>query len=117
VTGFVNELRHPVSITVRGPFGFRTLDAYVDTGFNGNLAIPVGIAVGLGMPREGKTPSRIADGSLQWDAVHAGQVDWINGPLVCPTLATELPHALIGTAALDGHTLVVDFVAKSVEIR
>jgi clan AA aspartic protease len=94
------------------------MEAIVDTGFNGQLGVPEALATQLGFPREGKTPSRVADGRVRWAAVYAATVEWIDGSFSCSAVEVNLPQVLIGTALLDGFILTADFgPAKTVEIR
>ncbi|MEM2128018.1 MAG: hypothetical protein QXH67_07345, partial [Candidatus Bathyarchaeia archaeon] len=62
--GYVDELNRPrLSINVIGGRAEAKLDALIDTGFDGSLCIPVGIAVQLGLDLTGVTYVELADGT------------------------------------------------------
>jgi predicted aspartyl protease len=119
VKGYVDALRHPVlSIVVRGPFGFRHLEAFIDTGFNGFVAVPDNIPYELGLARQGATYSKVASGRLAQVQTFLGHVDWVEGSVECQFVSSKLHHALVGTELLDSRVLTIDFgAAKTVEIR
>lgn len=119
LTGNVDALRRTlVPITIRGPFGFRSVNAIVDTGFNGHLAVPDAVATQLGLVREGSILNRLADGRVSRAPTYAAEVEWVNGPVGCYCVGTALSDTLVGTALLEGCALAIDFgPAKTVEIR
>ena len=59
----------PVFVTIRGQT--RTVEALIDTGFDGDLAIPPGLLAN-GPPPDGFAAWELADGSRVRSAVYAG---------------------------------------------
>lgn len=119
MTGYVDVVRRPfVSIVLRGGFGSHRLEAMVDTGFNGYIAVPESLPHRLGLPRQGNIISRVGDGRVRRLPTFIGEVDWLSGAYRCQFIAAGLSHALVGTALLTDQTLTIDFgPGKTVEIR
>jgi predicted aspartyl protease len=119
MTGRVDPLRRAIlSIVVRGPLGSRTIEAIVDTGFNGYLATTADMPAALGLLHYGPVPNQDASGGITVSRGFVAEVEWLEGPIRCLAVETGLPDCLIGTSLLDERILQIDFgSAKSVEVR
>ena len=111
IRGVVNVRNEPVvSIRVRGP-GHPGLDvdAIVDTGFNGWLALPASMVASLGLRRRSTGSATLADGSVRQFDVYAVEVFWdgLWHPVLMSTIGNE---PLLGTRLLGGHELRVAVV-------
>jgi predicted aspartyl protease len=93
------------------------VEAFVDKGFNGHLAIPISLAQQLGLKVSGSTVGRVADGRMDWGPIYQVSLDWLDRVVTPQAVGSDLPHVLIGTALMDGGVLTIDFPAKTVEIR
>lgn len=107
-----------VSISVSGVTGKQTVDAQIDTGFTGELALPLQIAIPLGLQLGGLTDVTYAKGKPVPEMLFTGQIDWgttnrtINTIMV---LDTDVP--LIGGGLLYGYIMLVDFDKKELIIK
>ena len=117
--GFVDVIRRPVlPVTIHGTIGSHTSEAFLDTGFNGFLAVPATMALRIGLVQYGRAVTRFADGRAGVISTYDATNDWLGGRLRCQAVESQLDHPLIGTALLDGRVVVIDFgAAKSVEVR
>jgi predicted aspartyl protease len=68
------ELRIKVPVRVGGLRGVTELEAILDTGFNGALCLPAGIAVTLGLVLIDLDIVELADGRIQPELVFEGWV-------------------------------------------
>ena len=72
--------RPTLSVTLAGPLGQVTLTAVVDTGFDGDLCIPVPTAVSLGLQLKATKFVEFADGRVEEEFVCRGTVIMVNLP-------------------------------------
>jgi len=119
MVGRVDLLRRPVvTLVLVGPYGTVRVEAIVDTGFNGHLAVPRDLVSRLGLLRYGPLSFHTAAGRAMVTQGYTIEVEWVSGRRRYVAAAVEIAECLIGTALLDGHVLEIDFgPAKSVEIR
>jgi clan AA aspartic protease len=119
MVGRVDHLRRAlVPITLQGRYASSTVEAIVDTGFNGQLSVPDALMQRLGFLQYGIQQATFADGRSAVEKLYLVDVQWVGRPVRCIAGASQLPDCLIGTELLEGHTLTVDFgAAKSVEVR
>jgi clan AA aspartic protease len=111
VSGVVNNLLQPmVRLIVRGPQGQEeTIDALVDTGFNGTLLLPPALVSTLGLPFHSIRTVLLADGAFQDVANHRGWILWENVERPVRVVAAgEQP--LLGMTLLVGYRLCVNIV-------
>ena len=80
IRGVVNTEREAiVRLRVRAPGGAEyAVDALVDTGFTGGLAVPPSVAVALGLTFESFGRMTLADGTTRRFDICTGQVWWGN---------------------------------------
>ena len=117
MTGFVDGqlralLRVPLAATPAGP---RTgVEVWVDTAFNGTLALPQPLAVGLGLPQEAASEAVLAEGSRVALEAFACTLDWFGGTYRVQVVAGGGAYPLLGTQLLTGRRLTVDYAAGTV---
>jgi clan AA aspartic protease len=111
ITGTVNSyLEATVSIVVRRTDGSsRTVEAVIDTGFNGSLTLPSDVIDELGLPWRTRELAVLADGSQQPFDVHVARVIWDGGPrdILVQAVGTE---PLVGMLLLAGHAVRLEVV-------
>jgi clan AA aspartic protease len=115
ITGTVNPyLEATVSIVVRRKDGGQqTVEAVIDTGFNGSLTLPRDVIDELGLPWRTRELAVLADGSEQQFDVHVATVFWDGVPrdILVQAVGTE---PLVGMRLLSGHALHLEVVAGGI---
>ena len=89
---------------------------WVDTAFNGGLVIPKRIISKLGLAKESSAEALLADGNLVELEAFACFLDWFGDSYETQIVANEGINPLLGTMLLDGHRLIVDYEARTVEL-
>jgi clan AA aspartic protease len=108
ITGSVTARRAAiVLLTLRGPGGREeNVEAVVDTGFDGELALPPAVIARLGFSWHRRGRALLADGSSSIFDIYDGGVLWDGQPRrVVIDEVDAVP--LVGMAMLDGYELVV----------
>ncbi len=107
-------LRVPVSASRDG---MRTeIEAWIDTAFNGGLAMPRKRIAELGLVKESSAEAILADGRSVELETFACFVDWFGDCYETQIPASDGEYPLLGTMLLDGHHLDIDYGAKTVEL-
>jgi len=119
VRGQFNENGQPAfSVTLGGPQGQVTLTGVVDTGFDGDLCIPVPTAVFLGLQLKTTQFVEFADGRIEEEFVFRGTVTM--GDIPPRDIDVELTfsdQALIGSGLFQGLKLEIDYEQETVVLR
>lgn len=105
-----------VEITVLGRRMSVPIEAILDTGFDGDLCMPVQIAIQLGLELCGLQRVELADGSRKNELVFAGIARFGECQGEVEIALAESKDTLIGTHLLLGHVLEIDYVGKTVQI-
>jgi clan AA aspartic protease len=111
ITGHVTSAREAIiRIAVRGTAAREeTVDAIIDTGFDGFLTLPASFVSDLALQFAGATKAALGDGSeVSLDAFEA-VVAWDNDERSVVTLATT-GEPLVGMALLSGYRVALDVV-------
>lgn len=117
MNGFVDDglralLRVPVAASRDGA---RTdVVAWIDTAFNGGLAILRREIVGLGLAQHSSAEAILADGRAVELEAFSCFVDGFGGTYETQVAASDAEYALLGTLLLDGLRLEIDDAAKTV---
>lgn len=85
------------------------VEAVIDTGFTGHLALPVAMVSSLDLPELGTEEIMLADGRAEIVSVHRATVEWHGRSRVVPVLAVE-GDPLLGMAQLAGSHFRMDVV-------
>ena len=112
IIGKVNAQREAViPLTVRGYQGAQeTVQAIVDTGFDGWLSLPPEMIRNLKLPWMRRGSAQLADGSETVYDSYAGEVTWHRRQRHIPIdEVNAIP--LVGMALLDGYKLTVEVTA------
>lgn len=107
-------LRVPLAASRDGPR--QDLEVWVDTAFNGGLALPRPVVAGLGLPQEASTDAILADGRTVTVELFGCYLDWFGGTYQTQVVAGDAAHPLLGTQLLAGRFLVIDYAAGTVEL-
>jgi predicted aspartyl protease len=107
-------LRVPVSAS-RGGERF-ALVAWIDTAFNGGLAIPRTQIAELGLSKQSSAEAILADGrSVELETI-ACFLDWFCKTYETQVAASDGEYPLLGTMLLGGHRLDINYAVKTVEL-
>ena len=108
--GAVNLLRRPaINIAlIDGNEQEQSIEAHLDTGFTGNLTLPIAAIAQLELPFIGNTNFRIGDGVLTRFELYEATIRWQGDHRTINVLASEV-FPLIGVGLLWGNNLSVDF--------
>jgi clan AA aspartic protease len=105
-------IRVPVSASRDGP---RTdLVAWIDTAFNGGLAIPRSQVAELGLTKQSSAEAILADGRSVELETFACFLDWFGNTYETQVAASDGDYPLLGTMLLDGHRLDIEYTARTV---
>jgi clan AA aspartic protease len=116
--GYVNEFGQPlVTITVRGSRGDVTTFAVIDSGFNGDLCLPVQVAIQLGLELRAVQTMELADGTRKRELVFGGIVALGEEEKGADIILTDAQDSLLGTGLLLDSAMEIDFAKRTVEIR
>ena len=105
VNGFLEAV---VSLPVRGPEDRdREIEAVIDTGYSGNLALPPELVAELELPFVIRSRSALADGTVVAFNVHGATVVWDGRPR-CIEIDAVGVAPLLGMDLMDSHSLYVE---------
>jgi clan AA aspartic protease len=118
VVGHVDEQGWPLlPVLIKGARAEVTLEAVIDTGFDGSLCVPVEVAVQLGLELIGFQTVEYADGRRSRELVFLGSVVLAGQERKVEISLTDAQEALVGTELLAHFTLEINFPQKSVRLR
>ena len=92
------------------------LVVWIDTAFNGGLAIPRKQVAALGLSKQSSAEAILADGRTVELETFACLVDWFDKTYETQIAASDGEYPLLGTMLLDGHHLDINYAAKTVEL-
>lgn len=97
-----------VPLAVRGPTGMeRSVEAVLDTGFNGFLAAPPALIEALRLERLGQETLLLASGQRHYPGKYEAAV--VFGGRLQPVEVIEAGEVLLGTRLLQGHELCIRY--------
>jgi clan AA aspartic protease len=107
IRGVVTRFKARVSVQLQGSDGQHlTIEADVDTGFNGMLTLPFNVIAALGLVWESEGRGVLADGRISRFDIYNGTVIWHGHPKAISVSALDMFPA-IGMGLLDGSELNV----------
>jgi clan AA aspartic protease len=89
------------------------IDAVIDTGFNGDLILPLEIISELGLKLQGYQKAVLGDGTTSQFQVYAVDVIW-NGSRKIVEVNAATSGALIGMGLLEGYKLEMDTIPNGI---
>jgi clan AA aspartic protease len=110
ISGTVNaQLEPTITLQIRGCSGHgQQVNAVIDTGYNGALALPATIIAALALPAGGSRLVTLGDGSQSVLNLFLADVVW-DGQVQRVAALSASGDPLIGTALMDGFRLEVSF--------
>jgi len=116
--GYIDEFRQArLELKVIGEASTVDIPFVLDTGFDGALCLPVGIAVPLGLRLKGVQDIEYADGVVKRELVFLGRVIIDGQEVEVDIFLTDSKDALMGTQLLANRVAILDFRHQTVEIR
>jgi clan AA aspartic protease len=103
-------------VEVSGRHRSVTVDAVVDTGFDGFISVPTRLAVTLGLELTGTLLFELADGSQTEELIFSGRVKIAGKTRKAQVLVSDSQDVLLGTRLLKDCQLTIDFSTGSVRI-
>jgi clan AA aspartic protease len=98
-----------ISIAVRGGGKIESVDAVIDTGFNGFLSLPIATIVELSLPWSYRDRATLGDGSETLFDIYDAQAIWDGQYREIEVNAAET-EPLLGMRMLKGYRLQVDTI-------
>ena len=109
IVGTVTDLQARVEIVLRLPGqGERSIECVVDTGFEGQLALPAATVASLGLSPGGQTWVKMADDGHTSVPVFSAVILWDDQEIDITVMAMG-SRPLVGTELLQGFNLSADF--------
>ena len=93
-----------------------SIDAWVDTAFDGHFVFSSKLITDLELETLVETEAILADGTTVTLETFVAYLDWFGDLLPVQVVANEGQFPLLGTALLNKCRLTVDYVSKSVEL-
>lgn len=118
ITGYFNEKSYPcIQVAVIGTRGQRIIEALIDTGCDGDLCLPIQVAIQLGLDLIATQQFELADGSIQNRLVFSGEMELVDIERFVEIILTESKEALIGSGLFRDKTLEIDYLNREVLIK
>lgn len=112
---FFDTSNHPkIKLKISGRRKEHTLEAILDTGFDGHLSLPISVAVSLGLELTSVIPVQYADGRISQELVFSVKVYFGGKEKLVPATLTGGAEALAGTALFTGYKLTFDFIKQKI---
>ncbi len=106
-----------VKIKVSGYHGSKDIFFRIDTAFDGELSIPVELAVPLGLALVGESEYGIAGGTTLTPMKFVASIQWGSQSKLVSVDIDRTPTPLLGMKLLHNYTLLANFKNKSLIIE
>lgn len=111
--GFINKNDYPI-ITVA--LDNQPINVLVDTGFNGELMLPLTSIEKLNLECVGEESYKTASGDVINTTFYFANLNWFNRNIKVGVLATRGENALLGMGLILPHTLLISAIEERIEI-
>lgn len=95
----------------------REIQAWIDTGFNGDLVLPQHKIDELLLPLSGTVKAILADGSEVALQRYTCLVDWFGEERELEVVSNDGEYPLLGVGLLIGHDLLISYRSGNIEIK
>lgn len=92
------------------------LEAWIDTGFTGELVLPRELIEKLRLPKSGSIDAFLADGSKISLDLFDCTIDWFGSRATIEVMATQGEAPLLGVGLLHATELRINFLLSEVEL-
>ena len=118
IRGYIRDSSCYLDVTIRGRRDKTTVEALIDTGFDGFITLPITEAEDLGLELVGRCKITLADGSvLQDEPVFDATLLWDNVWLEAEIDLNRTTETLIGAALFSGYRIILDYAVNEVLIE
>jgi clan AA aspartic protease len=117
IRGIVIDHSPYIEVAIIGNRGQVDTVALLDTGFDGDLSLPMEIGVALGLELWDMVETELADGTVILELTYIAYIDWEGEFKMVSVTLTRSDEALIGTRLLEGKSVNIDFRTGEVIIE
>jgi clan AA aspartic protease len=120
ITGTVDEFGRsliPLLLQTKPTEAPIEIVVWIDTGFTGDLVLPISTIRQLGLKLVSNVEARLADGSISSYDVFVGWTNWFGIIRKIEVIAGDSSMPLFGIELLSGLRLTVDFASNEVKIE
>ncbi len=93
------------------------LDAWIDTGFTGDVVLPISAISTLGLSQSAAVAAQLGDGSAVLMDIYPCLIDWFGRERLVQVLANNAQSPLLGVGLLRDHKLAIDYPSQTVTIQ
>ena len=119
MSGFVDrDNRALFSVSLRSTLNgeISTIEAWIDTAFDGHFVFSSNLIEELGLETLVETDAILADGTKVTLETYVAYLDWFGEQIPVQVVANEGQFPLLGTALLNERRLVIDYRQRTVEL-
>jgi clan AA aspartic protease len=117
IRGIVIDHSPYIEVVVIGNRGQIDTVALLDTGFDGDLSLPMEIGVVLGLELRDMVETELADGTVILELTYTAHIEWDGEFRRVSVTLTRSDEALLGTKLLEGKSVNIDFRTGEVIIE
>lgn len=99
----------------RYPLG-AAIEVWIDTGFTGDVVLPLPVITELGLTQSGSVDAVLADGSQIELATYSCRIRWFDEERHLEVIANDGEVPLVGVGLLWGNQLSIDYVNHTVSL-
>jgi clan AA aspartic protease len=92
-------------------------EAWIDTGFTGELVLPQDQIAALGLPHSAVVTAELGDGSATMLEAYSCLIEWFGRAQQVEVIANTGTSPLLGVGLLQGHRLTIDYAARTLTIE
>ena len=100
-----------------GPSSPIELEAWVDTGFTGELVLPQERISALGLPQSATVRAELGDGSEVVLDICSCWIEWFGQQKQIEVIASTAQWPLLGVGLLQDHRLTVDYRSRTLALE
>jgi len=118
VEGYIDDAGTPrIKVEITGRRAKVGVDAILDTGFNGELCVPIPIAIQLGLDLIGESLVTYADGRVETQLLFAGRAKMGEAERDVEITLTRGEETILGTSLLIEVKVLLDFKQRKLKIE
>jgi clan AA aspartic protease len=106
----------PITVRAAATAAAAQWDAWIDTGFTGDLVVPRQLLSALGSQPTSTATGILADGSQVVLDRYSCLIDWFGQVRPIEVVANDGAFPLLGVGLLNGHQLSIDYLAGMVTL-